>query len=397
MKMEAVENSAKHRPLKSVEYEKISHEVIFKRVVSPYYVSDSHSIGEIAEVFTGDISIQAVGVVDDDEKAAGIIIRNELFSLIGQKFGRELYLNKSIREVLVTPAAVYYKRNTFSVIDELADELKSEFNRFFVLVDSENRYKGIISTSSLVLFLSEMMRRELAAARRIHSAIITGKIEIFGDKFEAAGTTLMAGETGGDFQYIKKIGDGRWFISLCDVSGKGLNAGLISVAVSSMYAVYDFTRGVGELIRSINSYIHDLFGGEIFLTGIFMEFNENSGELTVYDMGHSMFYILRDGKAGSPSKQRENIPLGILKDAVPVKSGIKLEKGDIIISYTDGIPEQCNMSNESFGEQKLLSLVMKYRNSDLNQIQGIIADEVNSWRIGNAQGDDMSLLLLRVK
>ncbi len=86
-----------------------------------------------------------------------------------------------------------------------------------------------------------------------------------------------------------------------------------------------------------------------------------------------------------------------MKDAVPVKSGIKLEKGDIIISYTDGIPEQCNMSNESFGEQKLLSLVMKYRNSDLNQIQGIIADEVNSWRIGNAQGDDMSLLLLRVK
>jgi serine phosphatase RsbU (regulator of sigma subunit) len=72
-------------------------------------------------------------------------------------------------------------------------------------------------------------------------------------------------------------------------------------------------------------------------------------------MGHSMFYILRDGKAGSPSKQKDNIPLGISKDTVPVKSSIKLEKGDIVISYTDGIPEQCNMSNESFGEQKLVS------------------------------------------
>ena len=55
------------------------------------------------------------------------------------------------------------------------------------------------------------------------------------------------------------------------------------------------------------------------------------------------------------------------------------------------------MSNESFGEQKLLSIVLKYRNSELIQVQRIIADEVNSWRIGNAQGDDMSLLLLRVK
>lgn len=395
--MEAVENSAKYSLLKSVDNEKISNEVIFKRAISLYYVSDTHNIGEIAEIFTNDNSIQAIGVVDDGGKAAGIVIRNELFSLIGQKFGRELYLNKNIREVLHSPSTVYYKRNTFSVIDELAGELKSEYNRFFILVDGENRYRGIISTSSLVLFLSEMMRRELAAARRVHSAIITGRIEVFGEKFEASGYTLMAGETGGDFQYIKKIGEGRWFISLCDVSGKGLNAGLISVAVSSMYSVYDFSRGTGELLRSINSYINDLFGGEIFLTGVFMELNEITGDLTVYDMGHSMFYILREGKAGTPSKQKENLPLGITKDITPVKSGIRLEKGDFIVLYTDGLPEQCNISNESFGEQKILSLVMKYRNSALNQVQDIISDQLKAWRLGNAQGDDMSLLLLRVK
>jgi len=395
--MEAVENSAKYNLLKSVDNEKISNEVIFKRAISLYYVSDSHNIGEIAEIFTSDNSIQAIGVVDDGGKAAGIVIRNELFSLIGQKFGRELYLNKNIREVLHSPSTVYYKRNTFSVIDELAGELKSEYNRFFILVDGENRYRGIISTSSLVLFLSEMMRRELAAARRVHSAIITGRIEVFGEKFEASGYTLMAGETGGDFQYIKKIGEGRWFISLCDVSGKGLNAGLISVAVSSMYSVYDFSRGTGELLRSINSYINDLFGGEIFLTGVFMELNEITGDLTVYDMGHSMFYILREGKAGTPSKQKENLPLGITKDITPVKSSIRLEKGDFIVLYTDGLPEQCNISNESFGEQKILSLVMKYRNSALNQVQDIISDQLKAWRLGNAQGDDMSLLLLRVK
>lgn len=395
--MEAVENSAKYNLLKSVDNEKISNEVIFKRAISLYYVSDSHNIGEIAEIFTSDNSIQAIGVVDDGGKAAGIVIRNELFSLIGQKFGRELYLNKNIREVLYSPSTVYYKRNTFSVIDELAGELKSEYNRFFILVDGENRYRGIISTSSLVLFLSEMMRRELAAARRVHSAIITGRIEVFGEKFEASGYTLMAGETGGDFQYIKKIGEGRWFISLCDVSGKGLNAGLISVAVSSMYSVYDFSRGTGELLRSINSYINDLFGGEIFLTGVFMELNEITGDLTVYDMGHSMFYILREGKAGTPSKQKENLPLGITKDITPVKSSIRLEKGDFIVLYTDGLPEQCNISNESFGEQKILSLVMKYRNSALNQVQDIISDQLKAWRLGNAQGDDMSLLLLRVK
>ncbi len=395
--MEAVENSAKYRILKSVDPEKTAGEIIFNRIVSPHYIPDTHNIGEIAEAFIEDSSIQAVGVVNEEGKASGIVVRNDLFALIGQKFGRELYLNKSIKEVMVKPETLYYKRNTFSVIDELSEDMKTWGNRYYLLVDSENMYKGIISTSSLVLFLSEMMRRELAAARRIHSAIITGKIEVFGEKFEASGYTLMAGETGGDFQYIKKIGEGRWFISLCDVSGKGLNAGLISVAVSSMYSVYDFSRGTGELLRSINSYINDLFGGEIFLTGIFMEFNENTGELTVYDMGHSMFYILREGKAGTPSKQKENFPLGITKNITPVKSCITLEQGDFIVSYTDGLPEQCNISNESFGEQRILSLVMKYRNSALEQVQDIISDQLKAWRLGNAQGDDMSLLLLRVK
>jgi len=128
-----------------------------------------------------------------------------------------------------------------------------------------------------------------------------------------------------------------------------------------------------------------------------MDFNEITGDLTLYDMGHSMFYILRDGKAGSPSKQKDNIPLGVLKDIDPVKSCIRLEKSDIVVTYTDGIPEQCNISNESFGEQKLLSLVMKYRNSALNHIHDIVSDQIKAWRLGNAQGDDMSLLLLKVK
>jgi len=395
--METAEKTVKRNILKSVEPEKVSGEIILKRIVSPWYVSDSHTIGEIAEILLGDSAIEAIGVADDKGEARGIVVRNELFSLIGQKFGRELYLNRGLKEVMQPAAAVYYKRNTFSVIDELSEELRTGVNRYYILVDGENRYRGLISTSDLVLFLSEMMTCELKAARRIHSAIVTDHIDLSEERFEIAGTTLMAGETGGDFQYIKKLSDRKWFISLCDVSGKGLNAGLISVAVSSMYAVYDFSRGIEELLMRINSYINDLFAGEIFLTGVFIEFDSATGELGVYDMGHSMFYVLREGKAGSPANHEENLPLGIRKDINPVKAMIKLWEGDLVVSYTDGFPEQTNLGNEPFGERKVLSLAMKYRNSGLKQIQDILYDEIRAWRAGNAQGDDMSLLLLRYR
>lgn len=392
-----MEASVESSILKSVEPEEVNSEVIFRRISSPYYISSGHTIGEVAELLISDNTINAIGVEDDDGKAAGIVVRNELFSLIGQKFGRELYLNRGIKEVMLTPQSIYYKRNTYSVIDEVADELRSEFNRFYMLVDAGNFFKGVVSSFDLVLFLSDMMTKELRAARRIHSAIVMDRICIMEERFEAEGATVMAGETGGDFQFIRKIDENRWFTSLCDVSGKGLNAGLISVAVSSMYAVYDFSRGIGELVSRINSYIYDLFEGELFLTGVFFEFNDATGEMSFYDMGHSMFYIIRDGKARKLSGDKENIPLGVLKGNPPVRSTVKLQPGDLIVLYTDGFPEQCDAANRCFGENRLLSLVMKYRNAGLQGIKEILYDELKAWRVGNAQGDDMSLLLLRFR
>ena len=292
---------------------------------------------------------------------------------------------------------IYYRRNIYSVIDELNAELKPEFNRFYILVNSGNQFRGIISTFDLVLFLSEMMTRELKSARRVHSAIVKDRINISGKSFEASGSTQMAGETGGDFHYFRRMDDRKWFMTLCDVSGKGLNAGLLSVAVSSMCAVYDFSRGIEGLVASINSYIFGLFGGEIFLTGIFLEFDEVSGELSIFDLGHSMIYLIRDGRAGSPSRHKDNVPLGVLEHIAPVKAVLQPVEGDVVVSFTDGLTEQGNLAGEEFGEQRILSLVQKYRKSPLAQIHDIMYEEIRSWRIGNAQGDDMSMLLFRLK
>ncbi|HQO39433.1 MAG TPA: SpoIIE family protein phosphatase [Spirochaetota bacterium] len=383
--------------LKSVDPESSAGEVIGKRISSPYYITDELTVEDVAGIFTGNSTIQALGVTGNDLRARGIILRNEVFALIGQKFGRELYMNKSIKDIVQPAEHIYYRRNTFSVINEFSEHLRSADNRFYILTDSENMYRGLVSSFDLVLFLSDMMTRELMAARRIHSAIVKDDVIIESGRMSVEGTMIMAGETGGDFHHVRSIGDNRWFISLCDVSGKGLNAGLISVAVSSMYAVYDFRNGIDELIRRINSYIYGLFEGEIFLTGVFIEFDESTGELDLYDMGHSMIYIFRDGGIIALAGHDDNLPLGIKNESTPVKSRIRLESGDLLVSYSDGLPEQGSITNEKFGEKNILSLVNRYRNSSLKQVRDIVFDELRSWRLGNTQADDMSLVMLRYR
>ncbi|PKL17265.1 MAG: hypothetical protein CVV49_11890 [Spirochaetae bacterium HGW-Spirochaetae-5] len=356
-----------------------------------------NTVNNIAAIFNSSNNLQALGVTDSSGRAIGIIVRSDLFALIGQKFGREIYMNRQISEIIKSVDMIYYKRNTFSVIDDISETLKSAENNFFLLVDAENNFKGVISSFDLVLFLSDMMTRELKAAQRVHSAIVKDEINISTDKISVSGSAEMAGKTGGDFQYIRRIGENRLFISLCDVSGKGLNAGLISVAVSSMYAAYDFSKGISTLIQKINSYIYGLFEGEIFLTGVFIEIDESTGETAIYDMGHSMIYMLRDGKARSFGNHKENFPLGIQNDIKPVISETVLGSGDFLISYSDGFPEQCNNGNEMFTEQRVLSIAMKYRNNELKQIKDILYEELKTWRFGQAQSDDMSLLMIKYK
>jgi len=395
MKTEAMQNSSSL--VKSIQSEKVNGELICKRVTSSFHITGESTVDNIAAIFNGNTNLQALGVTDSTGRSMGIIVRNDLFALIGQKFGREIYMNRPISDIIKNVDMIYYKRNSFSVIDEISHTFKSAENSFYLLVDAENNFKGIISSFDLVLFLSDMMRRELKAAQRVHSAIVKDEINITTDNFSVSGSTEMAGETGGDFQHIRRIGENRLFISLCDVSGKGLNAGLISVAVSSMYAAYDFDKGISTLIQKINSYIYDLFEGEIFLTGVFIEINELTGATAIYDMGHSMIYMLRDGKALSFINHKKNFPLGIQKDITPVVSETVFGSGDFLISYSDGFPEQCNIGNEMFGEQRVLSIAMKYRNSSLKQIKDILYEELKTWRFGQAQSDDMSLLMIKYR
>jgi sigma-B regulation protein RsbU (phosphoserine phosphatase) len=383
--------------LRSVEKEISKGEVIARRCSSFFYISDKITIGEAAELFIDNSHIDVLGVTDEDLFVKGIVIRNDLFSLIGQKFGRELYLNRNISEVLKEAPLIYYRRNTFSVIEEISSELNSPVNRYYVLVDDKNRFCGITSSRDLVFFLSDMMRREIKMTQSIHSSLVVKAIREESSRFQIFGAVKPAGDIGGDFQYCRCINNERWFFSLCDVSGKGLNAGMIAGAVSGMYAVYDFSKGLSDILKRINSHIYDLFGGEIFLTGIFFEVDELDFKIRLFDMGHSFLYILRDGRLYAPSTSKENMPLGVLPEIEPEEVLIKIKSGDMIIAFSDGLIEQTNISGEPFGQQRVLSFVSRYRNTPPEKIWKLIHSDFESWRMGNSQSDDVSMLIMKIK
>ena len=74
---------------------------------------------------------------------------------------------------------------------------------------------------------------------------------------------------------------------------------------------------------------------------------------------------------------------------------LKLEEGDVIIMYTDGITEMLNAGNHFYGEERLERLVKGVRKASSEKIMKIIVDDVNEFKGVAKQHDDMTLLIIK--
>jgi serine phosphatase RsbU (regulator of sigma subunit) len=76
---------------------------------------------------------------------------------------------------------------------------------------------------------------------------------------------------------------------------------------------------------------------------------------------------------------------------------VKIDSGDSIIFYTDGVPEAMNVNEEEFGEKRFEELLLSNRNLHPNDLSKVIFDEIKKYRGDAEQSDDITLGILRVK
>ena len=82
------------------------------------------------------------------------------------------------------------------------------------------------------------------------------------------------------------------------------------------------------------------------------------------------------------------------RDDYEVKT-ISLEKGDIVLLFTDGITECRNEANEEYTEERLINLLKKHRKLSAGELQDKIFDEVSAYREDAEQMDDMTLVVVK--
>jgi len=207
----------------------------------------------------------------------------------------------------------------------------------------------------------------------------------------------MAKEVGGDFYLVKQIGASRVFLGICDVSGKGIAASLITAVLGGILDTYKGAPGLGSFLHGLNRYLHDTFRLEYFVTGIFIELDLETGTATVCDMGHS-YVLVREGRQFLRlGKKTSNPPLGIVDNLKPSLSSYRFTRGGQALLFTDGIVEQTNPQGVEYSEQRLFRLLKNRPDMGPDELRHALCEDLDGFRGQQPQNDDLTFVILNYR
>jgi len=256
--------------------------------------------------------------------------------------------------------------------------------------------------------------RELEMARSVQAKFLKEPPAIPG--LDIAAVNLPAAEVSGDFYDFLPVGDGRHLLVVGDVAGHGISSALtMAAAMMAMELSLRSFNGdghaptagevLGRLAREVDNFLTGRIGGESFITAFFALYDSQDESVVTLDLGHSyaLAYIAASGKAVPPRWVGErHLPLMAsqyvssekAKGQEPRPWPLRIEPGDTLVLYTDGLVEARN-GKEEYGLKRLRETVAKLGARPAAEIVQGIVSSVMAFTGGGKQKDDVTLVVVK--
>ena len=213
-----------------------------------------------------------------------------------------------------------------------------------------------------------------------------------------AGRCIPAGAVGGDyFGYFPR--DGGVVDSLIgDVSGHGVGAALIMAEARTMFMAERLAApNAAQLLAKLNELLHDdLECAGYFITACCAIFDAPTRMLSYANAGHPPPLLLRESATKCTPLDADGLLLGIEKDVTFADMKVKLETGDIVVFYTDGITETENATGEMFGWERLGQAVTAHRGENPEAMVSSILGALERFGWSGEHEDDLTLVVMKL-
>ena len=246
---------------------------------------------------------------------------------------------------------------------------------------------------------------ELAAAQAIQMGLLPRRFPAFPDRhdIDVYARIEPARMVGGDLYDYLLIGESsRLFFLIADVAGKGIAAALLMAVTKEVIrdAVLTFGPALDRILAEANRKTAAASAelqseGGVFVTAFAGILDLGSGEVDFASAGHDAPFVL-GGKTGLRRLVTEGgPPLGAVDDfRFPIDHD-RIEPGEILLLYTDGITEAENANHTLYSSKRLIIALGKAPVADAQHVVAAIIDDVSRFVGGAEQADDMTVLALR--
>jgi sigma-B regulation protein RsbU (phosphoserine phosphatase) len=238
----------------------------------------------------------------------------------------------------------------------------------------------------------ERLEEDLRLARGIQESLLSDRFPRLA-WVDACAFNVPSRDVGGDYYEVfddHETGDLEFAIG--DVSGKGVPAALLmSTLQSSFLGVSSGGDDLASVCERVNRFLVERTSPERYATFFVGRLTEDA-YLAYVNAGHNPPYLLRQGE-----QQRltgGGVPLGLFADAAYELQKVRLQPGDMLLCYTDGVTEAMSPEQEEFGEDRLLEAVRACAGAAAEDVVDAVRAALDEHTRGAAQHDDVTLLAL---
>jgi sigma-B regulation protein RsbU (phosphoserine phosphatase) len=356
------------------------------------------------EVITANDGVQGLAKAREEPQPELILTDYEMPEMDGAGLCQAVKSDKDLRSIpivmLTTLSEIEQKvagleagADDYIVKPRSPDDFRELFARIRAQLRTADLQKELDHRNRLLEAAHKKLTFELELAQKVQLALMPRPPKPRG-VLRLAVRYRPANQLGGDVYDIYRLENNRLGILVADVSGHGVNSAMLSGMVKALAA--PLTIAVlepGELLAGLDVATEQYFPEGYFCTGFYLIADEETGLIRYAGVGHPPGIIV--GPNGPRTLPSNPGMLGIGMVDGTAGDTDRLEPGESLVIYTDGLTDAMDPSDALFGEERLKTVLQSHYGADPGEILRQVDEALNQHTAPGRPADDINIIVLQ--
>jgi sigma-B regulation protein RsbU (phosphoserine phosphatase) len=272
---------------------------------------------------------------------------------------------------------------------------------------AENQERTIEQRTRQMKLLNNKLLEDLEYARGIQKSLLPAFLPDT-EQISFSAVYLPTDRLSGDFYDIFQLDERHMGFYVCDVSGHGVPAAMLTVFLKQCVDnIVETDRFKGALsppsvmLRQVyDAYNHSKFKDDVYIVLIYCIYDKVEKKLHCSSAGMNVMPLLEKADGDISKVEMKGFPICKLSEICTAEFNdydVRVQSGDRLYLYTDGLPEAHNSKGGNYSETRLVKLLNENRSMELSDMTSLISDDLVDFSEGKKLEDDVTLLAVEFR